>query len=466
MSDPKSSVLTYIAENLPPDHRQQGTTPSHHTQSSAAYVPPNGNSAAYVPSSHPENQYQQGQPSSISQSFIQPNAAVLLSLSPSINAQLAQGMHSPLMHPQVVSNPSRQATPELLQPGAQQPQELVQTSFSRPLVQQEGTGMVQQSMYQQDPRSRPSEMTSQNHCNEVSSGHSMLSPPPAGPRKKSSPQSAQRLYHRIILDFETSKIAFFAARSRRCSAFPNHMIPNQNVERNNQEIVSLAYQLEALAHRLWSLRYEHSWEFEGCNDAGHQAIISYWQAEYGLWSDTVLDIQESGSGINTSNTAIPQVFSSTPANATVRLPQYPDGDDTVQQGSPMQLQSPPLKDATDAQGVLGRQTTQSMQLQHPPTPNSQAGLQPPNFANNGGQQTHGGQQQQQLRPWELHNQNPNMPQRGPPGRPSSGPNERDLPRGVWSNLENGNQAPSQPSQSQLSTVIPGMQPNQPAMNGA
>lgn len=466
MSDPKSSVLTYIAENLPPDHRQQGTTPSHQTQSGTSYAPHNGNSAAYVPSSHPENQYQQGQPSSISQSFIQPNATVAPSSSPSIDAQLAQGMHSPLMRPQVVSNPSRQATPELQQTGAQQPQEFVQTSFSRPLVQQEGTGMVQQSTYQQDPRSRPSEVTSQNHGNKFSSGHSMLSPPPAGPRKRSSPQSAQRLYHRIFLDFETSKIAFFAATSRRCSALPSHMIPNPSVERNNQEIVSLAYQLEALAHRLWSLRYEHSWEFEGYNDAGHQAIFSYWQAEYGLWSDTVLDIQESGSGINSSNTAIPQVFSTTPAYASVQMPQYPDITETVQQERPMQLQSPPLQDASHAQGVLGRQTPQSMQLQRPSTSNSQAGLQPPNFANNGGQQTHGGQQQQQLRPWELQNQNPNMPQRGPPGIPSSGPNERDLPRGAWSILNNGNQAPSQPSQSQISPIIPGMQPNQPAMHGA
>ncbi len=323
--------------------------------------------------------------------------------------------------------------------------------------------MEQMSTHQQDPRLRPSEVASQNHSNEASAGHSALSPPPAGPRKKSSTQSAQRLYHRMFLDFEASKSAFFAARSRECSALPSHLIANQSAERNNQNIVSLAYQLEALAHRLWSLRYEHAWEFEGCNDAGHQAIISYWQAEYGLWSDTVFDIQESGSGISNSSTAVPQVFSTTPAYASVQMPQYPDIYDTVQQGRPMQLQSPPLQDAPHAQGVLGRQSAQSMQLQHPSTPNSQASPRAPTLVNNVGQQPNAGQQHQQLRPWELQNQDPTMPHRGPPGIPSSGANEQDLPQGAWSNLNNGNQAPSPPSQSQLGPVLPGRQSSQPAM---
>ncbi len=70
MSDPQSSVLTYIAENLPSDHHQQVTTPSQHAQSSTAYVPHNGNSTTYVPSSQPEDQYHQGQSNSMSQSFV------------------------------------------------------------------------------------------------------------------------------------------------------------------------------------------------------------------------------------------------------------------------------------------------------------------------------------------------------------------------------------------------------------
>ena len=57
-------------------------------------------------------------------------------------------------------------------------------------------------------------------------------------------------------------------------------------------MASIAYELEAQAHRIWSLRVEHSWEFEGYSESGHQSVISGWQAQYEMWADTVLDIQE------------------------------------------------------------------------------------------------------------------------------------------------------------------------------
>ena len=57
-------------------------------------------------------------------------------------------------------------------------------------------------------------------------------------------------------------------------------------------MTSTAYELESSSRRLWGLRYEHSWEFEGYSEAGHQAVFSKWQAEYEMWADTVLDIQD------------------------------------------------------------------------------------------------------------------------------------------------------------------------------
>lgn len=57
-------------------------------------------------------------------------------------------------------------------------------------------------------------------------------------------------------------------------------------------MASTAYELESSSRRLWGLRYEHSWEFEGYSEAGHQAVYSKWQAEYEMWADTVLDIQD------------------------------------------------------------------------------------------------------------------------------------------------------------------------------
>ena len=57
-------------------------------------------------------------------------------------------------------------------------------------------------------------------------------------------------------------------------------------------MASTAYELEAQSRRIWSLRVEHAWEFEGFTEAGHQSVISGWHSQFELWADTVLDIQE------------------------------------------------------------------------------------------------------------------------------------------------------------------------------
>ena len=55
---------------------------------------------------------------------------------------------------------------------------------------------------------------------------------------------------------------------------------------------SLAYELESLCRRIWALRRDHAEEFEDFSNVGHASVISTWQARYGLWADTVLDLQE------------------------------------------------------------------------------------------------------------------------------------------------------------------------------
>ena len=57
-------------------------------------------------------------------------------------------------------------------------------------------------------------------------------------------------------------------------------------------MASTAYELEAQSRRIWSLRVEHAWEFEGFTEAAHQSVISGWHSQFELWADTVLDIQE------------------------------------------------------------------------------------------------------------------------------------------------------------------------------
>lgn len=67
---------------------------------------------------------------------------------------------------------------------------------------------------------------------------------------------------------------------------------DQQSEHNFQEMASAAYELEAQSRRIWSLRVEHAWEFEGFTEAAHQSVISGWHSQFELWADTVLDIQE------------------------------------------------------------------------------------------------------------------------------------------------------------------------------
>lgn len=57
-------------------------------------------------------------------------------------------------------------------------------------------------------------------------------------------------------------------------------------------MTSAAYELEALSRRIWSLRVEHAWEFEGFSDLEHHTIVSGLHAQCDLWADTVLDFQD------------------------------------------------------------------------------------------------------------------------------------------------------------------------------
>ncbi len=112
-------------------------------------------------------------------------------------------------------------------------------------------------------------------------------------------------------------------------------------------MASAAYELEAQSRRIWSLRVEHAWEFEGFTEAGHQSVISGWQSHFELWADTVLDIQEGhsnptdakpdphGSSLTNTisegwdaqrrpeNTANVGTDSKLPANMPVQAPQMP-----------------------------------------------------------------------------------------------------------------------------------------------
>ena len=273
--DPKSSVMTYIADNIPQAHQQgePGFGGPHHNsiagQQADAHDPTRiqqnlGQSHANLSQSsigHPQNPYQ-------------PNPAISQTTSPQpAYAQQAQNLQEPFGQAYITSNLNQPVPKPTINPILQ--------SVPRPDPPQWQIG-GQSSM--QDPMGHKN---AQN-VNSLPGG-----PPPAGARRVTSPQSAQRQYHRMVLDFERAKNGFSIAQSRRLfSLYPLIQKADQQSEHDFQAMASAAYELEAQSRRIWSLRVEHAWEFEGFTEASHQSVISGWQAQFELWADTVLDIQE------------------------------------------------------------------------------------------------------------------------------------------------------------------------------
>ena len=176
--DPKSSVMTYIAENIPQAHQQGDSTLGISQQNSISSQQVDPNNANWIQQNgHPQDSYvQQAQSSQapFGQAYIASN----------LNQPISSPANSSLL--ESVPRPD----PPQWQIGGQNP-------------------YSQQATPMQDPMA---------HNNDQSI-HSLLSgPPSAGARRVTSPQSAQRQYHRMVLDFERAKNVFSVAQSRKAFA--------------------------------------------------------------------------------------------------------------------------------------------------------------------------------------------------------------------------------------------------------
>ena len=92
----------------------------------------------------------------------------------------------------------------------------IQESVPRPDPPQWQIGgqnsISQQATPMQDPMA---------HNNAQSMNSLLNGPAPAGARRVTSPQSAQRQYHRMVLDFERAKNVFSVAQSRKALVIPS-----------------------------------------------------------------------------------------------------------------------------------------------------------------------------------------------------------------------------------------------------
>ena len=198
MNDPKSSVMSYLAENMAAQQIQQHLQP----QNPGSYSSQQGN-VLYG------QQYQNQGSNGLSNQFQAHSNASQSSLTPSQSIQnsgnlqstyspagLAQHSQLPSAAPYLASNvgglPNQ--TPEGTS-GQENINDKLQQQGSNLLAQQQGGG--------------------QNQSNDTSVQSLGKPPPTSGMKHVSSPQAAPRLYHRMNLDFEVTKNTFFNARARK-----------------------------------------------------------------------------------------------------------------------------------------------------------------------------------------------------------------------------------------------------------
>ena len=194
--DPKSSVMTYIADNIPSEHLS-------HQQESHGRLPHGGLNGQQYNAQDPNRLQQNSILSQNSQGQVVPNLSSQLSSQfPSSGPSYAQPVQStqlPIYAPYIASNVNQEhgrldgyAGGQGQHPG--------------------NTSITQGSLSQQDTQNHGSQATT-----TVGQG-----PPPPGARRRNSPQSAPRLYHRLVLEYETTKKVFFAAKSRKTPS-PHHI---------------------------------------------------------------------------------------------------------------------------------------------------------------------------------------------------------------------------------------------------
>ena len=205
--DPKSSVMSYIADNIPQSHQHgdSGLSNSQHNSSTSQQGDPNNPNGIQQNLGQSHINLSQGSFGHPQDSY-QPNAAVSQSssLQPAY-AQQAQSSQVPFGQAYIASN--------LNQPISKPANNPILESVPRPNPPQWQIG--DQNPYSQQATPMQDPIT---HNNDQSVNSVLNGPPPVGVRRVTSPQSAQRQYHRMVLDFERAKNVFSVAQSRKTSS--------------------------------------------------------------------------------------------------------------------------------------------------------------------------------------------------------------------------------------------------------
>lgn len=207
MLDPKSSVMNYIADNIPsehPSHQQGSNGRVHQAGPTSGQQPnvqdPNGLQQNQIPSHNTQNQAQDGfmhshlphRPSQVNSQSSSPRPGY---------AQPVQSSQLPIAAPYVASNLGHSHHGMDGSAGAQS--------------QFPSSQSVSNLSLAQEPTTQPGQYSSIQNGGQSTATLLGQGPPEPGARRKNSPQSAPRLYHRMVLQYEIIKKAFFAAKSRK-----------------------------------------------------------------------------------------------------------------------------------------------------------------------------------------------------------------------------------------------------------
>ena len=218
MLDPKSSVMNYIADNIPSEHLS-------HQQGSNGRVQQHGPANGQQANIQDANGFQQNQ-----------------TLGQNSQHQAQDGfMHSHLPHrPSQVNSQTSSPRPGYAQP-VQSPQLPIAAPYTASNLTHAHQGvdgsagaqsqfpssqsasnlsLAQEPTIQQGPQTQYSSIQNGGQSTATLG----QGPPEPGARRKNSPQSAPRLYHRMVLQYEITKKAFFKAKLGKTISLGNKTI--------------------------------------------------------------------------------------------------------------------------------------------------------------------------------------------------------------------------------------------------
>ena len=199
MNDPKSSVMNYLAENMAAQHLQQ------------QQLQQNPGTSGLQQSNSPYGQQYPHQGSNgLSGQFQNNSNASQTSLTQSQVGHSGSGFQTSSPQPGY-SQPSQ--NPHIL-PSVPYLGSNISSNVDQPSETHSGEESVHPDIQHQNSQTQGQQQFGQSLVGDISMTNLGKAPPTSSMKHNSSPQSATRLYHRMNLDFEATKGAFFNAKSR------------------------------------------------------------------------------------------------------------------------------------------------------------------------------------------------------------------------------------------------------------